>query len=105
MGPKWAPFVTLFWAASCATASSHSCGSDRQIRPTDTQGRGNPRVYHAPNLITTRAFPLPFAPSPSSNGRLYHHHGETKKTRLRSCSLAPNPTVTREWSTERKTAL
>src|SRR4051794_23123734 len=29
--PKWAPFFTLFWAPSCATASSRSCRSDQQI--------------------------------------------------------------------------
>jgi len=57
MGLKWAPFVTLFWAASCATASSRSCGSDRQIlKGVETPG--------APCSQFDHCFP----------GRLHHHH-------------------------------
>jgi hypothetical protein len=53
-GPKWAPFPTLFWAASCATASSRPCGSHRRI----LKGVETP-LRHAPSLVTTRVFPLP----------------------------------------------
>ena len=62
----------VIWAASCATASSRSCGSDRQI----PKGVEIP-LRRAPSLITTRTFPPLFAP-PLSNCLLYHHHGETK---------------------------
>src|SRR4051794_29250398 len=89
-GPKWAPFGTLLWG--CLLRNRFV--SLLWIRPTDTQGRWKLSVSHAPNMITARAsrvlsllLPLPTAAST-------HHHGETKETLLRSCSLAPNPTVT-----------
>jgi hypothetical protein len=95
---KWAPFFTLFWTPSCATASSRSCGSDRQIlKAVETPG--------APcsQFDTTRAFPLPFAPSPSSNGRL-QPSWRNEKSRLRSYSLEPNPGYKRGAHREKDSA-
>ena len=92
MGPKWAPFLTLLWAASCATASSRSCGSDRQILKDVEIPAAPCSQFH------------PFAP-PSSNGRLHQPSWRNEKARLRSCTLVPNPTVTRKGATKRRAAL
>jgi hypothetical protein len=52
-GPKWAPFLTLFWASSCTTASSRPGRSDRRI----PEERGS-TFSHAHKMTTARLFRL-----------------------------------------------
>jgi hypothetical protein len=72
------------------------------IRLTDTQGRETPGAPRS-QFDHYACFPVPFhcfSPLPAPSPPLWR----SKKPRPRSCSLVPNPTVTRGRHTERKTA-
>jgi hypothetical protein len=97
--PKWTPF-TLFWAPSCATASSRPYGSDRQILKAWQPIPPCPQFDHYTCFPASSPFfsLFPRPPSPLS--------WRNEISRLKSYSLEPNLTaIRRKESTERKTAL
>ena len=73
-------------------------------RQTNTQGRGSPFPY-ARSLINNTCFPASSPSSPFQQPPPPPPPWRNKKVRQRSWKLEPNPTVTREGPTERKTAL
>jgi len=76
--PKWTLFFTLFWAPSCATASSRPCGSDRIYLGT---WMPVPQcLQFDQQRMLSRFFSLLLPPSPSSNGCLLTIMAKRKAT-------------------------